>query len=221
MPEVCYRSHSRSGDAAFILLSFRSNFGFPLCYISTGRCEIEQQHLYGFHDFQSSARGMRPRPDPVVPGQESVWSYPRPAIAEPTSARIVIEHRGVIVADTRSSIRTLETSHPPSYYIPRSDIAAGVLRRATGSSFCEWKGTASYWDVVIGDSVLPWVGWSYANPSPGFAALRDHVAFYAGPFERCTVDGEIVIPQPGDFYGGWITSRLAGPFKGVPGSRLW
>ena len=164
---------------------------------------------------------MRPRPDPAGPNQESVWSYPRPAIAEPTTARIVIEHRGVVVADSRASIRTLETSHPPSYYIPRADIAAGLLRRATGSSFCEWKGAAAYWDVVIEDSVVPRVGWSYASPTASFAFLRDHVAFYAGPFDRCSVDGETVVPQPGDFYGGWITAAVAGPFKGVPGSRGW
>jgi len=164
---------------------------------------------------------MRPRPDPVGPNQESVWSYPRPAIAQPSSARIVIEHRGVVVADTRASIRTLETSHPPSYYIPRSDIAAGLLHRAAGSSFCEWKGTAAYWDVVIEECVLARIGWSYPSPTPEFAALRDHVAFYAAPFDRCSVDGETVVPQPGEFYGGWITSRLAGPFKGVPGSRFW
>ncbi len=164
---------------------------------------------------------MRPRPDPIGPNQESVWSYPRPAIAEPTTARIVIEHRGVVVADSRASVRTLETSHPPSYYIPRSDITAGLLRRAKGSSFCEWKGAAAYWDVVIGDSVVPRVGWSYASPTAGFAILRDHVAFYAGPFDRCSVDGETVVPQPGDFYGGWITAAVAGPFKGVPGSRGW
>ena len=161
------------------------------------------------------------RPDPVVPGQESVWRFPRPAIAEHTSARIVIEHRGVVVADTRAAVRTLETSHPPSYYIPPADIAAGVLRRAAGSSFCEWKGSAAYWDIVIGDTVLSRVGWSYPDPTPGFAILRDHIAFYAGPFDRCSVDGETVVPQPGEFYGGWITANLAGPFKGVPGSRWW
>ena len=94
---------------------------------------------------------MRPRHDPAGPGQESVWSFPRPAIAQPTAARIVIEHRGHVVADTRAAIRTLETSHPPSYYIPRADIAAGMLRRADGGSFCEWKGAATYWDVVMGD----------------------------------------------------------------------
>ncbi len=164
---------------------------------------------------------MRPRPDPVGPGQESVWAYPRPPVAVPTPAHIVITHRGVTVADTRSSIRTLETSHPPTYYIPPADIAPGLLRRAEGSSFCEWKGVATYWDVVIGDVVLPRVGWSYADPSAAFASLRDHVAFYAAPFERCSVDGEVVTPQPGDFYGGWITRALAGPFKGVPGSRGW
>lgn len=145
---------------------------------------------------------MRPRPDPAAPGQESVWSYPRPAVAEPSAARVTIEHRGVIVADTCASVRTLETSHPPSWYIPPADIAPGVLRRAGGGSFCEWKGAAVYWDVVIGDIVLPRVGWSYPNPSPSFAILRDHVAFYAAPFDRCTVDGETVTPQPGDFYGG-------------------
>jgi uncharacterized protein (DUF427 family) len=164
---------------------------------------------------------VRPRPDPVAPGQESVWSYPRPAVAAPCSAHIVIEHRGIVVADTRASIRTLETSHPPSYYVPPGDIAPGVLRRADGSSFCEWKGVATYWDVVVGDVVLPGAGWSYARPTASFAALRDHVAFYAGPFDRCSVDGETVVPQPGGFYGGWITSAVAGPFKGVPGSRYW
>ena len=164
---------------------------------------------------------MRPSRDPAGPGQESVWDYPRPAIAEPTAARIVIEHRGVIVADTRRGVRTLETSHPPSYYIPPDDIAPGVLRPAGGGSFCEWKGAARYWDVVVKDVALPRVGWSYSNPTVPFAMLRDHIAFYAGPFDRCSVNGETVIPQPGDFYGGWITANLAGPFKGVPGSMGW
>jgi len=164
---------------------------------------------------------MTPRPDPVGPGRESVWSYPRPPVSQPSPAHIVIAHRGVIVAETRASIRTLETSHPPSYYIPPAAIAPGILRRAEGASFCEWKGAATYWDVVIGDLVLPRVGWSYANPSPGFVSLREHVAFYAGPFDRCCVDGEQVTPQPGGFYGGWITSALAGPFKGAPGSLGW
>lgn len=133
----------------------------------------------------------------------------------------MIEHAGTVVADTRISIRTLETSHPPSYYLPPDAIAPGVLRRAGGGSFCEWKGSALYWDVVVGDLLLPRVGWSYPDPTPQFAILRDHIAFYAAPFDRCSVDGETVIPQPGAFYGGWITSDLAGPFKGVPGSMGW
>jgi len=161
------------------------------------------------------------KPDPVAPGQESVWSYPRPAIAEAISAHIQIHHAGLLVADTRQAVRTLETSHPPTYYIPQADIRAGALRRAAGSSLCEWRGQAIYWDVVLGDITLPTVGWSYPRPSPTFAAIRDHIAFYAAPFDLCTVDGETVIPQPGGFYGGWITSAVAGPFKGGPGSRFW
>ena len=133
----------------------------------------------------------------------------------------MIEHLGRVIADTRASVRTLETSHPPSYYIPRDDIATDVLVATEGRSLCEWKGQASYWDVVVDGIVLPRIGWSYPSPTPAFRLLRDHVAFYAAPFDRCSVDGETVIPQPGGFYGGWITSKLAGPFKGVPGSRLW
>lgn len=164
---------------------------------------------------------MRPNPDPAAPGQESVWTFPRPAVAERTSARIVIEHNGRNVADSANAIRVLETSHPPNYYIPPSNIDPGILQRAAGSSFCEWKGFATYWDVVVDDQVLPRVGWSYEDPSSGFQILRGHVAFYGAPFDRCSVDGETVTPQPGGFYGGWITSRVVGPFKGVPGSQGW
>jgi uncharacterized protein (DUF427 family) len=133
----------------------------------------------------------------------------------------LVKHKGLVIADTRSSIRTIETSYPPSYYIPRSDIAPSTLHRASGSSFCEWKGAAAYWDVIVRDVVLPRVGWSYAVPTSAFTSLRDHVAFYAAPFDQCSVDGETVIPQPGEFGGGWITSRVVGPFKGIPGSRGW
>ncbi len=164
---------------------------------------------------------MSSRGDPLKPGQESVWSYPRPAIAEPCTSHILIQHQGRTIAETRSAVRTLETSHPPSYYISPADIAVGVLRRAAGTSHCEWKGAAVYWDVVLGDIVLPRVGWSYPNPTPTFAILRDHVAFYAGPFDLCLVDGERVTPHAGSFYGGWITSKVAGPFKGGPGTMGW
>ncbi|WP_086738926.1 DUF427 domain-containing protein [Erythrobacter colymbi] len=162
-----------------------------------------------------------PEPDPVRPGQESVWDYPRPPRAEPTSRHIVIVHKGVTLVDTRAAWRTLETSHPPTYYIPQGDLAMTHLMPNAGTSFCEWKGQARYWDVVIGDTRLVGAGWSYPSPSPAFAGIRDHIAFYAAPFDRVEIDGEQVTPQPGGFYGGWITSAEAGPFKGIPNSRFW
>jgi len=164
---------------------------------------------------------MRPDPDPVRPGQESVWDYPRPAIAQVSDRHIRIVHAGIVVAETRAAVRTLETSHPPSWYIPPDAITPGLLRPSTRRSFCEWKGEARYWHVEVGGQVFRDVGWSYPNPTPGFVALRDHVAFYAGPFDQCSVDGEPVRAQPGGFYGGSITGDLAGPFKGVPGSMGW
>ena len=160
-------------------------------------------------------------PAPVGPGQESVWSYPRPAVAEPSDRRLKIVHRGVSIAETQKGIRTLETSHPPSYYFPPNDIAPSVLRPSQRRSFCEWKGEAIYFDVVIPGETLRDVAWSYPNPTSAFMALRDFVAFYAWPFDGCFVDEERVTPQPGNFYGGWITSDVVGPFKGAPGTRLW
>lgn len=160
------------------------------------------------------------QPDPVRPGQESVWDYPRPAVAERTARHTVIELGGTVIADTHRAVRTLETSHPPSYYIPPDDVAPGVLVPAAGASVCEWKGHARYFDVVAGGERRARAAWSYPKPTPGFAILRDHVAFYAAAMV-CWVDGERVVPQPGGFYGGWITSAVAGPFKGVPGSTFW
>jgi uncharacterized protein (DUF427 family) len=162
-----------------------------------------------------------PEPDPIGPGQESVWDYPRPPIAEPTTRRIQIIHRGVTLVDTRRAWRTLETSHPPTYYIPQSDIMMAHLSANPARSICEWKGQAVYWDVTIGGERIAGSGWSYPRPSPRFAGIKDHIAFYAAPFDAVLVDGEQVTPQPGGFYGGWITSREAGPFKGIPGSRFW
>jgi len=126
-----------------------------------------------------------------------------------------------VLADTIRGVRTLETSHPPTYYFPREDVNPAALTQSAQRSFCEWKGWASYFDVSIAGDFMPQVAWSYPNPSPLFALLRDHVAFYASPFDSCTVDEEQVKPQPGGFYGGWITSREVGPFKGGPGSQFW
>ena len=164
---------------------------------------------------------MRPEPDPVSPGQESVWRFPRPAVAEPSERHVRIEHRGTLVADTMAAIRTLETSHPPNWYVPPGDIASGLLRASERRSFCEWKGHAVYWYLAISGELLRDVAWSYPDPTLAFAGLRDHLAFYAAPLDLCAVDGEQVRPQPGGFYGGWITSDLTGPFKGVPGSMGW
>jgi uncharacterized protein (DUF427 family) len=162
-----------------------------------------------------------PTPDPTLPGQESFWSYPRPAIAEPTSAHLQIILAGRTIADTRRGVRTIETSHPPTYYFPPEDIVAGVLRPAGGGSFCEWKGSAVYFDLVCGDRILSRAAWSYPSPSPSFVSIRDFVAFYAADMDSCTVNGERATPQPGGFYGGWITSKVAGPFKGISGSTGW
>jgi uncharacterized protein (DUF427 family) len=152
---------------------------------------------------------------------ESVWDYPRPPRVEPSTEHVVVEHAGRVLVDTASSYRVLETSHPPTYYLPREAFAPGVLRPAAGRSWCEWKGQASYLDVVVGDEVVERAAWAYPDPSPGFEVLRDHVALYPGRVDRCTVDDEVVRAQPGGFYGGWITSRVTGPFKGAPGTSGW
>ena len=162
-----------------------------------------------------------PEPEPIREGQESVWSYPRPAIAEAASAHIRVVLNDIDIADTKKAIRTLETSHPPTYYIPPSDIIPDVLIAVDHTSFCEWKGTACYFDVMVGAERRERAAWSYPEPTASFMSLQDHIAFYPGAMDACYIDGERVRPQPGGFYGGWITSALAGPFKGVPGSRFW
>jgi uncharacterized protein (DUF427 family) len=164
---------------------------------------------------------MRPTPTPAQPGQESVWDYPRPPKLEATAKSIQIISNGVTIADTKRAYRLLETSHPPTYYIPPADIAMDYLQLSNRHSFCEWKGNGSYYTVIIGDKTLVDVAWFYPDPTAEFEAIRNYVAFYAGPMDACYVAGEAVTPQPGGFYGGWITADLAGPFKGVPGSNGW
>jgi uncharacterized protein (DUF427 family) len=155
------------------------------------------------------------------PGQESVWDYPRPPRLEPVSKLIQISFNGAMIADTTRAYRVLETSHPPVYYLPPSDIALQYVVPAEGSSWCEWKGAAVYFSLVVGERRVEKAGWAYPNPTADFAALAGYIAFYAAPLDRCSVDGEQVTPQPGDFYGGWITRDIVGPFKGGPGSRGW
>jgi uncharacterized protein (DUF427 family) len=163
----------------------------------------------------------RPDPEPVGPGQESAWDYPRPPRLERVAARLTVVLGAVTIADTTRGFRVLETSHPPNYYFPPDDVLPGALERSPGGSFCEWKGRAHYFTARVGAREEVDAAWAYGSPSPAFATITDHVAFYAGRMDACTVDGEVVIPQPGGFYGGWITAAVAGPFKGGPGSRGW
>ncbi len=163
----------------------------------------------------------RPTPERPGPGQESVWDYPRPPRLDRTSSDIEVVLGGVVVARTRAALRVLETSHPPTYYLPMSSFVEGALRPAGGGSFCERKGQAAYCDILGGDAVAARAAWHYPSPTPAYAAIRDHVALYPGAVDRCTVDGEVVAPQPGGFYGGWVTSSVVGPFKGDPGTMFW
>jgi uncharacterized protein (DUF427 family) len=132
-----------------------------------------------------------------------------------------VELAGATVADTTRAWRVLETSHPPSYYLHPDDVDAGCLRPAPGSSYCEWKGMARYWDVVVGDRVAASAAWSYPDPTPTFIDIRDHLAFYVGLLDACWVGDERATPQPGEFYGGWVTPSIVGPIKGVRGSQGW
>ena len=178
----------------------------------------------------------RPRPDPVGPGRQSVWDYPRPPRAERDTRRAVLRHGGVVVADTTDLVRVLETSHPPTFYLPRTAFD-GFLRPVQRTTSCEWKGVARYVDVVVpGTAPLREVGWWYPQedstqedstqtdsmqPGHRYPELLDRVAVYAAEFDEITLGGVRVVPQPGGFYGGWVTPEVVGPFKGVAGSWGW
>ncbi|MDN3481309.1 DUF427 domain-containing protein [Arthrobacter sp. APC 3897] len=162
---------------------------------------------------------------PLHPEQEraaeSVWDYPRPPRLEPTSEHVQVFLGGQLIADTTSAVRVLETSHPPVYYLPFEDFAPGALVPARGSTWCEYKGKAAYFDVLGGNERAARAAWTYPDPVTGYAPLADRAAVYPGRMDRCTVDGEEVRAQEGDFYGGWITGRITGPFKGAPGTGGW
>lgn len=153
---------------------------------------------------------------------ESVWDYPRPPRLERTSSLLRVLHRGVVLAETTAAFRILETSHPPVFYIPPADIAMQhMVRSPSRSTFCEFKGIAIYWSINVAGAVFRDAAWSYQQPAHPYKALKDHIAFYANRVDECSVDGEIVQAQAGDFYGGWITSKVKGPFKGAPGTMDW
>jgi uncharacterized protein (DUF427 family) len=150
-----------------------------------------------------------------------VWDYPRPPRLERTSRRIRVVFAGEVIVDTTAAWRVLETSHPPGYYVPPADIRPGVLVPADGSSVCEWKGRAEYYSVWVGDRVAERAAWAYPDPTRAFAPIAGHVAFYPAAMDACYVDDDRVVPQPGGFYGGWITRDVVGPFKGGPGTWGW
>jgi uncharacterized protein (DUF427 family) len=160
------------------------------------------------------------RTEPAA-GQESVWDYPRPPRLEKVGERLRVLFNGKTVADTTSGYRVLETSHPPVYYIPPADIAEPFLRSVPGHSWCEFKGHAAYWSLDVDGRRTANAAWSYPAPSPAFADIAGYLAFYASRVDACWVGDEQVQPQDGDFYGGWITSRIVGPFKGAAGTRGW
>lgn len=153
------------------------------------------------------------------PGQESVWDYPRPPALRHCGALVEVFNGESLLASTRGSLRALETASPPTFYLPPNSLDQGQLLQAQGSSFCEWKGAATYW-ALANNPDGPVVGWSYESPSDSFAAIKGYLSFYPGLL-TCKVDGERVEPQPGGFYGGWVTSTVVGPFKGDPGTGHW
>lgn len=163
----------------------------------------------------------RRTPQRPGPGQESVWDYPRPPAVDASAEPVEVWLGGERVAASTRTLRVLETSHPPTYYVPVEDFVDGALRAVEGSSYCEWKGEASYFDVVSGDTVARRAAWTYPRPTRGFEQLLGHVAVMPGAVDRCVVDDEVVTAQAGGFYGGWITSRVVGPFKGEPGTWGW
>lgn len=152
---------------------------------------------------------------------ENVWDYPRPPALEPVAWPVRIVFAGRTIAETGAAFRVLETSHPPVYYLPPAAFTGCAMEPVPGRSVCEWKGEAHYWSIRAGDRVAERAAWSYPDPMPAFAAIRDHLAVYAGAMDQCFVGDEAVEPQPGGFYGGWITRDIQGPFKGGPGSMGW
>ena len=154
------------------------------------------------------------------PGQESVWDYPRPPLVSPDARLVRVIHQGTLVAETQRALRILETASPPTFYLPPEDVRRDLLVRAGGASLCEWKGSARYWSLRIDGDEVQNVAWSYEQPFPEFAQIQSYIGFYPSKVE-CYVDEHRVQPQPGSFYGGWVTPDVVGPFKGEPGTGGW
>jgi uncharacterized protein (DUF427 family) len=162
-----------------------------------------------------------PEREPVLPGQESVWDYPRPPAVRAVTHDVRVLHRGVLLAHSPRPLQVLETAHAPGYYLPAEDVAMQLLEPNERRTVCEFKGVARYLDLVMGGLRVPDAAWTYPDPRPGYEALAGAVSFYPQRVERCEVDGERVIPLDSGFYGDWPTSRIAGPWKGTPGTEWW
>ncbi|MDG2308400.1 MAG: DUF427 domain-containing protein [Candidatus Binatia bacterium] len=167
---------------------------------------------------------IRVRPSKIdVPGhgQESVWGYSRPPRIERESRPVRVELAGVVLAQSVQAVRVLETSSPPTVYLPPSDVRFSSVRKMPERTLCEWKGLAVYWEAKVGVRVARAIAWSYPEPFPEYAALQDWIAFFPGRVDGCWLGEERVRPQPGEYYGGWVTDDVVGPFKGEPGSERW
>ena len=164
---------------------------------------------------------IKPKRIEPEPGQESVWDYPRPPRVEDTTKHIKVIFNNVVIADTRNAKRVLETSGAPVYYLPPKEIKTEYLTITRKRTVCEWKGVASYYTIIVGGKKAANAAWAYPDPTPGYESIKDHIAFYPQKMDACYVDGERVIPQPGIYYGGWITSDIVRPFKGEPGTEEW
>ena len=175
--------------------------------------------------YRNKNRG-RPAPNDIPKprkGQESVWDYPRPPALEHIKAHGLVKYKDIIIADSKNIIKIMETASPPTYYIPENDIDINMLHKNNHYTFCEWKGEANYFDLVSGSNVIENVAWTYPDPladTTDFLPIKHHLAFYAGTLD-CYLDDEKVDPQQSKFYGGWVTSRILGPFKGEPGTSHW
>ena len=159
--------------------------------------------------------------EPVGPGEESVWDYPRPPRVEDTDRHIEVLFSGVKIADSRRAKRVLETAGAPVYYIPRDDVKMEYFAETSRSTYCEWKGSASYYTITVGEKTAHNAAWTYLTPLPTFREIAGYIAVYPALMDACMVDGEVVTPQPGRYYGGWVTHEIKGPIKGEPGSEGW
>ncbi|MHC4945885.1 MAG: DUF427 domain-containing protein [Planctomycetota bacterium] len=164
---------------------------------------------------------MEPQQGRSEPGRESVWDYPTPPRIEAFNGHVQVVFNGVTIALTQMAKRVIETGHPPVYYFPPNDVQRIHLVESPGHSWCEWRGEARYYTVVVGERRATKAAWNYPIPRPPYQAIKGHVAFFAGPMDSCLVNGEEVSPQPGGFYGGWITRNIVGPFKGESETQGW